>query len=412
MDLELNDEQTMLAETAKDVFGRAAGDPGHAPEDGLALRTDVWAAVARLGLTGLTVPEEYDGAGAGVAEVYAAMSAAGAAAATEPLIDGAYLASWLIGDLGDDGQRSTWLPRIAGGGAVVPLAHAEPGRSWMQDRTTTVTDGALHGTKTAVPVADAASAFLVTAVEDGDFGVYLVEAGADGLTLDVHRAADWTRSAVLTFDGTPAVRLGGGSGSGSGDRAGAALRAFRRATALGRIAETAYAVGLAETALSMTAEYLTVRKQFRVTLNKFQVLVHRAAQMYSDVELTRSMALWATAVAETAGGPVVGTASGDGDGDGSGDRDGGDSLDLLTSTADEAFAFVAGQARQIAEEAVQLHGGIGMTYEARISHVAAGLTAVTQAFGGVLETRSRVLASGSPESAPSALLHNELAQEA
>lgn len=156
MDLGLNDEQTMLAETAKDVFGRAAGDPGHAPEDGLALRTDVWAAVAQLGLTGLTVPEEYDGAGAGVAEVYAAMSAAGAAAATEPLIDGAYVASWLIGDLGDDGQRSTWLPRIAGGEAVVPLAHAEPGRSWMQDRTTTVTDGALHGTKTAVPVADAA----------------------------------------------------------------------------------------------------------------------------------------------------------------------------------------------------------------------------------------------------------------
>ncbi|RRO94090.1 acyl-CoA dehydrogenase family protein, partial [Corynebacterium bovis] len=213
-------------------------------------------------------------------------------------------------------------------------------------------------------------------------------------------------SALVTFDGTPAVRLG--DGSGSGDRAAAALRAFRRATALGRIAETAYAVGLAETALSMTAEYLTVRKQFRVTLNKFQVLVHRAAQMYSDVELTRSMALWATAVAETAGGLVVGTASGDGSGDG----DGGDSLDLLTSTADEAFAFVAGQARQIAEEAVQLHGGIGMTYEARISHVAAGLTAVTQAFGGVLETRSRVLASGSPESAPSALLHNELAQEA
>jgi alkylation response protein AidB-like acyl-CoA dehydrogenase len=164
--------------------------------------------------------------------------------------------------------------------------------------------------------------------------------------------------------------------------------------ALGRIAQGGRAVGLMETALKTTVEYLKVRKQFGVTLNRFQVLVHRAAQMYSDVELARSTSLWATAVAEAFPGTV--------------DTLSAEDLDELTRTALDSHNFLLGQARTIAEEAVQLHGGIGVTYEAAISHYAAALTGFRQVYGGELGARSEGIASSSPENAPSALLDNAL----
>ncbi|MGO1950063.1 MAG: acyl-CoA dehydrogenase family protein [Mycobacteriaceae bacterium] len=381
MDLSLTDEQRMLADSVRSVFAQADGDPtsgADAPEGSLAFRREVWQQAAELGVTALVTPEEYDGAGAGVGEAYAAANVMGALAVPEPLTDVAYVPSWLLQDLGTDDQKQDWLPRLAAGEALVPLAHAESGAGWGRERSTTVTAGRIRGGKRAVAVPADADAFLVTAVEDGTPGVYLVTAG-EGVTVEPHRDAEWVASGTVTFDGAAAERLGGGDGVAASD-------ALRRAVALARIVQGGRAVGLMDTALTQTVEYLKVRKQFGVTLNRFQALTHRAAQLYSDVELARSTALWATGIAESED----------------------VSLDELESTALDAFVFLARQARVIAEEAVQLHGGIGVTYETAISHYAAALTSFQQIYGGVLEARSTGVSSSSPTTPPSALLDNEL----
>lgn len=389
MDLSLTDEQRMLADSVRSVFSGAEGDPtagGEAPEGGLEFRDALWSQGAELGLTALLVDEEHDGAGAGLGEAWAAANALGALAAPEPLVDAAYVPSVLVAALGTAEQQDAVLPAVAAGEARVPLAHAEAGTGWDSARTATVASGALTGTKRAVVVPDAATSFLVTAVEDGVPGVYLVEATADGVAVEVHRNAEWVRTGTVTFTGAPAERLGGAVGSGPD--AAAVAAALDRTTAVARILQGGRAVGLMETAVTTTVEYLKVRKQFGVTLNRFQALTHRAAQVYADLESAQSLALWATATATAAL------------------EDGDDAL--LVQTARDAQVFLSGQARTVAEEAIQLHGGIGVTYETAISHYAAALTGFRQLYGGELETRSAALASDSPQVAPSALLNNAL----
>lgn len=362
MDLSLNDERRMLADSVRDLFSGADGDPtagGHAPDTALEFRRTLWQQGAELGLTALPVAEDYDGAGAGITEVWATTYTLGTLGAPEPLTDAAYVPGWIIADLGSDDQKKEWLARISAGDAVVPLAHAETGSGWDADRCAAVADGQLTGTKRGVVVADAADAFLVTAVADGIPGVFLVAADADGVTVDIHRDAEWVSTGTVTFDGAPAERLGNAD-------AATVTASLRRAVALGRVAHGGRAVGLMETALTTTVEYLKVRKQFGVTLSRFQALTQRAAQMYSDVELARSISLWATATAEALPGTV--------------DTLSAEDLDTLTTTALDSHNFLAAQARTIAEEAVQLHGGIGVTYEAAISHYAAALTGFRQLY--------------------------------
>jgi alkylation response protein AidB-like acyl-CoA dehydrogenase len=392
MDLELNEEQQMLSDSAAALLASKSlsGARGEASADGVGLRTDVWRQAAELGLTALNVPERFDGMGAGPGELYATMVAVGRNVSPEPFIDLAYLPAWLLEDLGTEEQQRQWLPQIASGEALVSVAHAEPGRSWdlqAQLTASTAPDGGvtLSGTKSPVRFADSATAFLVTGSEDGESGVYLVDAGAAGISRIDGRTADWSRASALTFDGTPAERLG----------TEAAGPAIRRAYARARVALGAEAVGLMHTGLDLTVEYLKSRKQFGVPLARFQALVHRAADLYATVELARSMVLWATAQLEAAQLE-------------DGDYEEGMSLEGI---ADDTFVFVSDCARQVAEESIQLHGGIGMTYEAEVSHVAARLVAITQSYGGIVEVRHRALASASPVTSPSALRHNGIAPE-
>ncbi|MCJ7858560.1 acyl-CoA dehydrogenase family protein [Corynebacterium kalidii] len=380
MDLSLTDEQRMLADSVRGVFAGADGDPttgAEAPEGALEFRRDLWNRAAELGVTALVVDEEYGGAGAGVGEAYAAAGALGELAAPEQLTDLAYVPAWLLQDLATGDQKAAWLPPLAAGEKLITLAHAEPGTGWTDPRTTGVTDGRISGEKRAVAAPGDMDAFLVTAVEDGTPGVYLVHAG-DGVDVTVHRDAEWAHTGRVTFRDAPAERLGAGTGD--------ADRALRRAVALARVVQGGRAVGLMGTAMDQTAEYLKVRKQFGVTLNSFQVLKHRAAQLYADVELARSTALWAAAMAQTEG----------------------LSLEELETAALDSFVFLARQARVVAEESVQLHGGIGVTYETAVSHYAAALTGFRQLYGGELEARGAGVASGALTETPSALLDNAL----
>ncbi|MFE3175093.1 acyl-CoA dehydrogenase family protein [Amycolatopsis sp. NPDC059090] len=381
MNLEFNEDQKLLFETVDTAVGRGypAGGRAAATSSELGWNDQVWNTLGELGLAGLPISGDHDGADAGPVEVYASLEAMGKHAAAEPLLDGVFLPSWIITELGTDDQVKALLPVLAAGGTTIAVAHAEPGRPWGVAPSVSAAGSALTGVKSPVRNADQADKFLVTAVdENGRTGVYLVEATAEGITRVDGRAADWGHTSQVEFAGTPAVLLG----TADSDAPAALRRAFSRA----RIAVTGEAIGLMETGLAMTVEYLKTRKQFGVPLSAFQALVHRAADLYAKVELARSLALWATATVEA--------------------YDKGASTVDLDAVADDAFVFVSDAATATAEEIVQLHGGIGMTYESEVAHHAARLVAITESYGGVSAARRRALASDALLTPPSALLNN------
>ncbi|MBF6329958.1 acyl-CoA dehydrogenase family protein [Nocardia transvalensis] len=383
MELEPNEDQKLLFDTADAAFARhyTPGFRGTVVTSPLGWSETVWSALTELGLTTLTVAEQYGGAGAGPAEVYVVQQALGRHAAVEPLLNGVYLPSWLIAALGSDTQRSELLPALADATLIGAIAHAEPGRDWDAPPSVAAvgTDDPgtflLTGVKSPVAHADQAQFLLVTASDAaGEPGVYLVSSQAPGLTRDDGRSTDWAHASRVGLDATPATPLG---------RPGPqTVRALRIAFARARIAVLAEAVGLMEAGLAQTVEYLKSRKQFGVPLSAFQALIHRAADAYAEIELARSMTLWATATLETF---EI------------------DDAVALPEAADDAFVFVAEAARTVAEEITQLHGGIGMTFETAVSHYAARLTALTQSFGGIAAARRRALNSASAVTAPSAL---------
>jgi len=397
MNLDLNDDQQLLFDTVHAAVGRDYGTGGRAAATSTELGWNqrVWDTLAEMGLIGLTIADEHGGSGAGPVELYATLEAIGRHAATEPLLDGVVLPAWLIAALGTPTQSKELLGALAAGEFTIAVAHAEPTRAWDAAPEATVTvrdDGSatVTGVKSPVLHADQAQKLLVTVVDaDGRGHVVVIDADATGITRTDGRTSDWTHASQVAFDSTPAVMLGDTPAQSD------VLDAVHSAFAQARIAVTGEAIGLMEAGLTQTVDYLKSRKQFGVPLSSFQALVHRAADLYAQVELARSMALRATAVAEAvAGSDAHGVEGRDTDG-----------IDLR-ETADDAFVYVCDAATTVAEEIIQLHGGIGMTYESEVGHHAARLIGLTAGFGGVSAARRRAVASDAVLRAPSALLNN------
>jgi alkylation response protein AidB-like acyl-CoA dehydrogenase len=262
------------------------------------------------------------------------------------------LAGGLVAAVGTAAQRAELLGPLAEGTSVLAFAHAEPGSRWEATargvQATADGDGwRLTGVKEPVPHGARADVLVVSAVVEGTTRLFVVPGGAEGLTRTGYRTHDGGRAANVTFDGTPAELLG----DGDADRTQAVEQALARA----RIAYGSEAIGAMETALATTSEYLKTRKQFGVTLNKFQALTFRAADMYVSLELARSTVLWATLVADADGDVVTA----------------GHRARLQSSRA----------GRHIGKEAIQLHGGIGMTAEYKIGHYTSRLTAIDHQLG-------------------------------
>jgi alkylation response protein AidB-like acyl-CoA dehydrogenase len=276
----------------------------------------------------------------------------GRVVAPEPFIEAVVLAGGLIAAVGTDAQKSEILGGIAEGAILPTFAHAEPGTRWSPSASavTATDDGGtwrLTGVKEPVPNGARADVLVVSAVVDGGTALFLVRAGADGLSRTGYRTHDGGRAANVGLDSTPAELLG----DAPGDRTAAVERALAEA----RIAYSHESVGAMDTALRTTAEYLKTRKQFGVTLNRFQALTFRAADMYVSLELARSAALWASMVQE-AGGDVV-------------------------SAADRARLQTSRAGRHIGKDAIQLHGGIGVTAEYKVGHYTSRLTAIDHLLG-------------------------------
>ncbi|TFV61633.1 UNVERIFIED_ORG: acyl-CoA dehydrogenase [Bacillus sp. AZ43] len=354
MNFDYDSEQNDLREAVRGLLARAYPDTEQrraVTKNDPGFDEKTWSRLAEMGLLGLPFAEEDGGMGAGPVEVAIVAEEIGRVLAPEPFIETVVLAGGLVSAVGTAEQKGEVLGGISEGTTIAVFAHAEPGSRWTataQGVTATQSgDGwTLTGVKEPVPSGARADLLVVSAAVDGGTGLFLVQGHASGLTRTGYRTHDGTRAANIRFDGTPAQQLGTG-----GDQ----TAAIEQALAVARIAYSHEALGAMDTALRTTAEYLKTRKQFGVTLNKFQALTFRAADMYVSLELARSLALWASMVQE-AGGDVV-------------------------SAADRARLQISRASRHIGKEAIQLHGGIGVTAEYSVGHYTSRLTAIDHLLG-------------------------------
>ncbi len=371
MDFSYDDEQTALREAVSALLGKAYGSSGEqrravtAADPGFDEKT--WARLAEMGVLGLPFAEADGGMGAGPVEVALVAEEVGRVLAPEPFVEVVVLAGGLVAALGTEEQRGEVLGAIAEGGCVAAFAHAEPESRWAASAraVAAIDDGGWRLTGVKEPVLHGARADLlvVSAVTDSGTQLFLVRPDADGLTRSGYRTHDGGRAARIEFAGTPAELLG----DSSGDRATTDRTPdVERALAAARIAYANEAVGAMDTALRSTSEYLRTRKQFGVPLSRFQALTFRAADMYVSLELARSTALWAVMV-QDAGGDVV-------------------------QAADRARLQTSRAGRHIGQEAIQLHGGIGMTAEYSVGHYTSRLTALDHLLGDGDFARSRLAA--------------------
>lgn len=356
MDLELNDIQQELASTLskylRTEYDTAAREAILASDEGIS--REKWQQFAEMGLTGLTVPESYGGAEMTFAEVAVVLEAFGRALVLEPFLATAVLGTNALLLAGSEEQKQAILPGVCEGETFLAVAALEPGlRYALAQPTTTATaagDGVtLTGEKNGVIGGDVADHLIVTAVENGELGLFLVAADAAGLTRVAHRQADGLGSASVRFEDTPAQRL----------NAEDATAVLEEVFDIGNAALMAEAVGAMEVSLTMTAEYLKTREQFGAPIGANQALQHRAADLYADLEYARSMALFAR---------LAVTAEGEGS---EKDRH----RDVIA-----AKIVIDSTSRHVSQESIQMHGGIGMTMEYPIGHYAKRLTVISKTF--------------------------------
>jgi len=337
MDFELDDEQNALRDAVRGllkVYDPAtnserrrevtATEPGYDEA--------MWRRLAEMGLLGLPFAEADGGMGAGPVEVALVAEEIGRVLAPEPYVAAVVLAGGLVAELGNDEQRADVLGSLAAGERLLTFASGE----------------------VAEPVIQGARADTIVWEVDG--AVFLLERPEN---VTSYRTHDGGRAAMLEFDRDAATPLGDG-----GDASAALSAVLARA----QIAACHEALGAMDSALSLTTSYLTTRQQFGMTLNRFQALTFRAADMYTDLELTRSIVTWATMVAAE-GEP-----------------------DALRDAAARAKLQTVRAARHIGQEAIQLHGGIGVTDEYAIGHFTSRLTALSHWLGDARDQLSKLSA--------------------
>ena len=355
MDFELTDEQVMLRDTVRDLLARTY-DPEtrlKVVDTELGWSREVWSQLAELGVLGLAFSESDGGVGAGPVETMVVMEEIGARLAPEPLLDAVLLPGGVVAAVATADQRQRILPEVVAGSLLLAFAHEEAGSRWpdLAISTTATADGdgyRLTGVKSRVPHGDCAGELIVTArADDGTIRVFAVAADADGVTRTPYRTFDGRRGAQVEFASAPAELLGADA-----DAAAAVASALDAAQA----SLCAESIGAMTETLRLTTEYLKTRKQFGVTLSKFQTLTQRAADMYVSLELARSMSYYATAALAEA-------------------------TEVATAVS-RARLQVGGGARHVGQEAVQMHGGIGITTEYPVGHYVARLTAIDQTLGG------------------------------
>ncbi len=361
MDFDFTDDQQQLRDAVHKWVEKGYGfERRRATEAAGGFSREAFNELAELGLCGLYIPEDDGGLGMGPVEGMVVMEELGRGIVLEPLAHSLIAGGVLAGYAGAD-LKAAWLPRIASGEALVVLAQQERRARYKLDvcdaqATQTANGWTVSGTKNVVPAGDQADAFLVPASANGKIALFLVERSAAGVTTRGYGTQDGGRAADVVLANAPAqlVTLEG-------------LTALEHAVDIGIAATCAEAVGVMDQTLAATLEYLNTRKQFGVVIASFQALRHRVADMKMQLELARSMSYYASL--------------------------------KLNAPAEERRRAMArakyqlGQSmRFVGQQAVQLHGGIGVTDELIVSHYFKKLTQLEMTFGDSLHQLGEVSA--------------------
>jgi len=376
MDFDLNEEQRLIADNVarlmKDRYRFESRKAYRAAP--LAFSEELWSQYAELGLLGVPFAEEDGGFGGGAVETMLIMEAFGRALALEPYLATVVLAGGLLRRAASAEQRAALIPQIAAGELRLAFAHSERQSGWdlFDVGSSARKDGAgytLNGEKGLVLHGDSAHKLIVSARsagerrERGGLGLFLVDASAPGLARRGYATQDGQRAAEITLTD---VRVE--AHDVIGDPEGAAP-AIERVVDEAIAALCAEAVGAMSEALEITVDYLKTRKQFGVAIGSFQALQHRAADMVVALEQARSMMLLATMSA--------------------GDEDAASRGRAISA----AKAQIGRSARFIGQQATQLHGGIGMTYEYKLGHLFKRMTMIDMSFGD-MDAHLRRLSEG------------------
>jgi alkylation response protein AidB-like acyl-CoA dehydrogenase len=361
MNFEFSDDEQQLSEAVRRFVER-----GYTFERRTAIAkaggfsAEAWGEIAELGLLGLGTSEDDGGMAMGPVAAMLALEALGRGLVLEPVAAVALVAASVVARAPVD-VRASWAPRIASGEARVVLAYQERAARYKLNRVDTKATAAggawtLCGTKSIVTIGDQADAFVVSArvggAADDSAGIalFLVERGASGVKTRGYALQDGSRAAEVTLADAPATLLVG---------AGPAFAVLETAVDIGIAALAAEAVGAMDKLFELTVEYMNTRKQFGVPIGTFQALRHRIADMKMQLELARSMSYYATLKL-------------------------GEAPDVRRRAVAQAKVQLGQSARYLGQQAIQLHGGIGMTDEYIGSHYFKRLTTLEMQFGDTM----------------------------
>ena len=345
MPLILTEEQTMLKEAA-DGFLSEKAPIAHLRKlrdsrDPAGVSRELWRAFGEMGFAGVIIPEAHGGSGLGAVEAGVVAEALGRTLTPSPFMGSGVLAATVLKG-GSEAQQAAWLPRIAAGEAIVALAVDEgPKHAPAKMAATAERAGngfRLNGAKGFVLDGHVADALIVAARTDEGIGLFLVDPSTDGVTVERRVMVDAHNAARVTLSD---VAVDADALIGSVED-GAAL--LEGALNLGRACAAASLTGAGDEAFRLTLEYLRTRKQFGKLIGEFQALQHRAAHLFTELEIAKAAVLGALQALD-AGPPV---------------KPEDDAAALAVSVAKAKAGRVAELAVQ---EAVQMHGGVGMTDE-------------------------------------------------
>ena len=377
MNFNLTEEQRALAGTVQRFLAQQYGFEARRAilRSAEGWSRETWRQLAEMGLLALQVPPEHGGMAPAAIETMVTLNAMGRALLLEPYLSSAILGSALVGALGSPAQREALLPDMAGGGRLVVPAAGEAGARYDLSRvaTTARRGGAgwvLAGRKAVVLHAPAADLLLVSARTAGaaddaaGISLFAVPTRSPGVRLIPYPLIDGQRAADVVLD---EVSLATEALLGA---EGAALPALEAAWDLGVAGLCAEAVGVLQATLDATTEYTRIRKQFGVPIARFQALQHRMADMLMHVEQARSMSYLAAMVATA------------------------DDLKDRRRKLSAAKVVVGQACRYVGQQAVQLHGGMGVTAELPVSHCFKRLLAIEASLGDTEHHLERFITEG------------------
>jgi len=364
MDFDLSEEQRLLKDSVDGLLTDAYDfeqRKKYMKEKG-GWSKAIWGKLAEQGLLGLPFSEADGGFGAGAVETMIVMEALGKAMVLEPYLPTVVIAGGFLRHGASDAQKAAHIPGIIDGGKSFGFAQLEKNSRYdLHDVATTAKkkgDGwVIDGEKFVVLNGENADTFIVTARTKGGqrdktgIGAFLVPANARGIAKKGYPTQDGLHAADVTFTG---VEVGADAAIGDPENA---LPLIERVVDEARTALCAEAVGAMDESLKTTVEYLKTRKQFGVPIGSFQTLQHRAADMFVALEQARSMSMFATMAADF------------------------DNPKERATAVAAAKVQIGKSLKFVGQQSIQLHGGIGMTQEAKIGHYFKRLTMIENTFG-------------------------------